>query len=93
MFLKPKKEAKRLMLVLVTSISLIITSKKTVETTEIVKTIGAIRVGEDNRGNEYLETNLARVSYFRYLITFCKKSVLALFNLGNEINTIYFTFV
>ena len=47
---------------------------------------------KDKNGDEDLGSNLARVSYIQYPITFQKQSVSALLNSKSEINAIYTTF-
>ena len=63
------------------------------ETVEVVEIYRASKDGKESKGN-YLE-HLTQVPCIRYPITFWKKSVLvlALFDLGSEVNTIYLTFV
>lgn len=59
MSLKSKKWVKKLVLVLVTSMSGTTTREKIVETTKIFENTGAVRADEDGEGGEYLGTNLA----------------------------------
>ena len=68
------------------------TRKETVETAEAIETAKIAKDGEESKG-EY--PNLAQVLCIRYPITFQKKfmSVLALFNLGSEVNAIYLTLI
>lgn len=82
-----KEGAKKLVSVFATSMPAIEPREEAVETIE-----AAGKNGEGSKA-EYPE-NFARVLYIWYLITFRKKSVLilALFNLGNEVNVIYPTF-
>ena len=81
-----EKEAKKLVLVLVTSTPVTGTRK------EVAEAAGAGKNGKESKG-EYLE-NLTQVPCIRYPITFWKNSVLmlALFDSGSKVNTIYLTF-
>ena len=75
-------KVKKLVLVLATSTPVTETKEEVVETAKVSKD------GEESK-DEYL--NLARVPCIWYPITFWKKSVsvLALLNLGSEVNAIY----
>ena len=86
MFLESKERAKKLASVLATSTPVTKTRKK------VAEAAGADKDGKKSE-DKYLE-NLAQVSCIRYSIIFQKKSVLvlALLDLGNEINAIYTTF-
>ena len=69
------------------------TREETVETAEAVETAKAVeiaRTGKDGRKNksEYPE-NVARVPCIHYPINFRKKSVSALFDLGNKVNAVH----
>lgn len=74
------------MLVLVISTPVIVISRKMFESTETAK------VSKDDKDSEYPGTNLIRVSYIQYPITFWKKSVSVLFNFGSKVNIIHPTF-
>ena len=63
-----------------------VTREEVAETAETAKVAG---VGEDGEGGEFPETNLAQVPCIRYSITFQRKSMSALFDLGSKVNTIY----
>lgn len=54
--------------------------------TKSVETVGA------SKDSEYLRINLTQVPDIQYLITFKKKLVLVLFDLGSEVNAIHSTF-
>ena len=56
-------------------------------TISAISTLVSIARGETV--GENLGYNLARVPYIYYLINFGEKSILALFNSGSEINTVY----
>lgn len=47
---------------------------------------------KNGENGEYPETKLAQVSCIRYLITFWKKFILALFNLRSKVSVIHLTF-
>lgn len=73
---------------------MIITRDKIVETAETIGAIKTAKVGEDSKKDEdgeYLN-NFTQVPYILYPITFWKKSVLALLDSSNEVNTIHSTF-
>lgn len=68
---------------------------KTAKIAKAVETTDAGRDGKESKGDENLRSNLAQVLYIQYSVTFQKKfvHVLALLDLGSEVNTIYSTFV
>ena len=76
---------------LVLTISTLVTRTRD-EAVEIIETTGADKDGKKSEVD--FSENLAQVPYIRYPITFRKKSVpvLALFDLGSKVNTIYLTF-
>ena len=67
MSLKPKKRIKKLVSILATSMPVTVTREEIVKTTRV---IGANRADEDNKGGEYLETNLTQILCIWYSITF-----------------------
>ena len=86
-------KAKKLVSVLATSTLVTGIRKETVETAEAVETTKAIETAGISKDSgeskgEYLE-NFVQVSCIRYPINFGKKSVLALFDLGSEVNAIH----
>ena len=70
-------------MVLATFMLVTAAKKKAVENAQIIKT------GENGA---YLGTKLIQILYIQYPITYWKKSILALFDLSNEVNTIYSIF-
>ena len=96
-------EAKKLVSVSVTSMPVTGTRAEIVEATEAVETIKAVEatevvgtaeIGEDGNESKDKCPNLARVLCIRYPITFRKNfvPVLALIDLGSEVNAIHPTF-
>ena len=65
---------------------------KTARITKGIKITGVGKNGKENKNDENLRYNLARVLCIWYHINFRKKSVLLLFDLGSEINVIYLIF-
>ena len=84
-------EVKKLVLVLATSTPVTVTREETIETAEAVETA---EVGKDGGESEGEYPNLTRISCIWYPITFQKEfmPVLALLDLGSEVNAIYPTF-
>lgn len=70
MFLKPKKEVNKLVLVLATSTLVITIREEIVETTETIETAATAKAGEIGEDVEYLETKLAGLLYICYRIIF-----------------------
>ena len=83
-----KERVKKLVSVSAISMPVTGTREEAVETVEAVETAKISKDGEKSEG-EY--PNLAQVPCIRYPITFWKKSMsmLALFDLGSEVNAIY----
>ena len=79
---KLESGVKKLVSVLATFMPVTGTRKKAVETAE---------VGKDSAESKSKYPNLVQVSCIRYPITFWKKSVSALFDLGDEVNAIHLT--
>ena len=81
-------EAKKLLSVLATSMSVTKTREETVGTAEAVE---SAEIGKDGAESKDEYPNLAQVLCIRYLITFRKKSVSmsALLDSGSEVNAIY----
>ena len=80
------------MLIFATSTPVTATRENIVETAITTETIQTARIDKKSEDDEYLRTNLARVLYIRYPITFWRKFVLALLGLGSEVNIIHPTF-
>lgn len=55
--------------------------------------VGTVETDVNDKGSKYPETNLTQVLCFWYLITFQKKSVLALLYSDLLVNAIYLIFV
>lgn len=93
MFLKEEPRVKKLVLVSATFM-LVITARK--------ETVKNARASEDDENPETtakasedsknLRTNLTQILYIQYFITFWKKFILVLLDLGSEVNAIYLTF-
>ena len=62
-------------------------------TTFILVTIARKNASENDKNGKYLVTNLVQVLYIWYHITFQNKSVLMLFDLKSEVNSIHLIFV
>lgn len=80
------------MLVLATFMPVTLARVEAVETAGTTGAVGTAGAGKDGEDGKYPETNLTQILYIRYPIIFRKKSVLALLDLGNEINAIHPTF-
>ena len=87
-----KKRVKKLVLVLVTSTSVIVTRKEMIKAIEADETA---EIDEENKESKGEYSNLAQVLCIRYPITFRKKSVsvLVLLDSGSKVNAIYPTFM
>ena len=91
---KSKERVKKLVSVLATSTPVTGTKEEAVETAESVETaklVDTAEVGKNGKESKGEYPNLARVPWIRSPITLGKKSVLALFDLGSEVNAIHLT--
>ena len=90
MSLKQRSRFIKLVLVLATSMPMTAAKEDVVENVKdgrnLETTTGSIEDGKNSK------TNLAQVPYIRYHNIVWKKSVLALYDLGNKVNTLYLAF-
>lgn len=79
---KKVQRVKKLLSVLTNYTLMTAAREKTIKNARITET------SKNSENDEFLATNLIQIPCIQYLINFRKKSVLTLFDSGNEVNTI-----
>ena len=67
-------------------------TSKIAKTAKTIETVGAGKNSEESKSGENSRFNIAQVSCIQYSINFRKKSILVLFDLSGEVNTLNLTF-